>query len=120
MSFCNQTVIDRINKKRASRRDECLRTVSDVNKLINSEQFDLSELHVLHGQLHALEAELSALNTGLETFMTDEQVAEDYNSVLEYEDAAIGALALLEHHMDLLNVSPPPWVFQLQQLTGAN
>lgn len=91
--------MDRVDK-RASRRNQCLRTVNDVNTLINSEQFNLSELHVLHSRLHAVKAEL-------ETFMTDEQVAEDYDSVLEYEDAAIGALAMLEHHIDRLNVSSP-------------
>ncbi|KAH7977060.1 hypothetical protein HPB52_023373 [Rhipicephalus sanguineus] len=50
---------------------------------------------------------VSALNAELETFMTDEQVIEDYNSVMEFDDAATSALALLDHHVDRLKVCSP-------------
>ncbi|KAH7935063.1 hypothetical protein HPB52_003628 [Rhipicephalus sanguineus] len=51
--------------------------------------------------------ELAALNAELKTFLTDEQVAEDCDFVIEYEDAANSALTLLEHHMNRLKVSSP-------------
>lgn len=65
---------------------------------------------MLHSRLQAVKAELSAHNVGLETIMTDEHVVEDCDSILEYEDSAISALALLEHHMERLNASSPPAV----------
>ncbi|KAH7952480.1 hypothetical protein HPB52_023806 [Rhipicephalus sanguineus] len=58
-------------------------------------------------RLKAVKAELAAQNAELETFMTDQQVAEDYDSVMEYDDAATNALALLEHHMGKLKVPSP-------------
>ncbi|KAH7957584.1 hypothetical protein HPB52_020595 [Rhipicephalus sanguineus] len=58
-------------------------------------------------RLKAVRMELAALNAELETFLTDEQVAEDHDSVMNYEDAATSFLALLEHHMNRLKVSSP-------------
>ncbi|KAH7951977.1 hypothetical protein HPB52_016274 [Rhipicephalus sanguineus] len=88
--------------KRASRRSQSTRIVNEVNQLIQSEQLQLSTLHVLHSRLKVVKTELGALNAELETFMTDEQVAEDYDSVVEYEDAATSCLALLKHHLDII------------------
>lgn len=48
---------------------------------------------------------MSALNAQLEAHLTDEQAAEDYAPVMEYEDAANSALALFVHHMDVLKSS---------------
>ncbi|KAH7984410.1 hypothetical protein HPB52_020430 [Rhipicephalus sanguineus] len=48
------------------------------------------------------ESEFSVLNAELEAVMTDEQAIEDYESVMEYEEAAIMALALLEHAQGFL------------------
>ncbi|KAH7961228.1 hypothetical protein HPB52_005970 [Rhipicephalus sanguineus] len=102
-----ETVMERAKNKRASRRSQSTRIVNEVNQLVQSDQFELSTHHVLHSRLKAVQTELAALNAELETFLTDEQVAEDYDSVMEYEDAATSALALLEHHMNRLKVSSP-------------
>ncbi|KAH7939731.1 hypothetical protein HPB52_016736 [Rhipicephalus sanguineus] len=99
--------MERAKNKRASRRSQSTRIVNEVNQLVQSGQFELSTLHVLHSRLKAVQTELAALNAELETFLTYEQVAEDYDSVMEYEDAATSALALLEHHMNRLKVSSP-------------
>ncbi|KAH7957451.1 hypothetical protein HPB52_019088 [Rhipicephalus sanguineus] len=99
--------MERAKNKRASRRSQSTRIVNEVNQIIQSDQLELSTLHVLHSRLKAVQTELAALNAELETFLTDEQVAEDYDSVMEYEDAATSALALLEHHMNRLKVSSP-------------
>ncbi|KAH7944609.1 hypothetical protein HPB52_021968 [Rhipicephalus sanguineus] len=106
-SSYNQTVMERAKNKRASRRSQSARIVNEVNQLVQSDQFELSTLHVLHSRLKAVQTELAAVNAELETFLTDEQVAEDYDSVMEYEDAATSALALLDHHMNRLKVSSP-------------
>ncbi|KAH7968608.1 hypothetical protein HPB52_010089 [Rhipicephalus sanguineus] len=94
--------MERAKNKRESRRSQSTGIVNEVNQLVQSDQFKLSTLHVLHGRLKAVQTELAALNAELETFLTDEQVAEDYDSVMEYEDAATSALALLERHMNRL------------------
>ncbi|KAH7969708.1 hypothetical protein HPB52_021590 [Rhipicephalus sanguineus] len=99
--------MERAKNKRESRRSQSTGIVNEVNQLVQSDQFKLSTLHVLHGRLKAVQTELAALNAELETFLTDEQVAEDYDSVMEYEDAATSALALLERHMNRLKVSSP-------------
>ncbi|XP_037517980.1 uncharacterized protein LOC119394747 [Rhipicephalus sanguineus] len=99
--------MERAKNKRASRRSQSTRIVNEVNQLVQSDQFELSTLHVLHSRLKAGQTELAALNAELETFLTDEQVAEDYDSVMEYEDAATSALALLEHRMNRIKVSSP-------------
>ncbi|KAH7944178.1 hypothetical protein HPB52_016739 [Rhipicephalus sanguineus] len=79
----------------------------EVNKLIHSEQFEISTLQVLHSRLNAIKAELAALNSEMKTFMTHEQVEDGYDFVIESEDAAISASALLQHHMDELKVFSP-------------
>ncbi|KAH7971997.1 hypothetical protein HPB52_004760 [Rhipicephalus sanguineus] len=99
--------MERAKNKRASLRSQSTRIVNEVNQFVQSDQFELSTLHILHSRLKAVQTELAALNAELETFLTDEQVAEDYDSVMEYEDAATSALALLEHHMNRLKVSSP-------------
>ncbi|KAH7986715.1 hypothetical protein HPB52_024776 [Rhipicephalus sanguineus] len=50
--------------------------------------------------------ELAALNAELETFLTDEQVAEDHDSVMNYEDAATSFLPC-SNTTDRLKVSSP-------------
>ncbi|KAH7936317.1 hypothetical protein HPB52_021416 [Rhipicephalus sanguineus] len=99
--------MEHAKNKRASRRCQSTRIVNEVNQFVQSDQFELSTLHVLHSRLKAVQTELAALNAELEAFLTDEQVAEDYDSVMEYEDAATSALALLEYHMNRLKVSSP-------------
>ncbi|KAH7946988.1 hypothetical protein HPB52_006671 [Rhipicephalus sanguineus] len=58
-------------------------------------------------RLKAVKTELATLNAQLETFLTYQQAAEDYNFVMEYEDAATSTLALLEHHTNRLQAHPP-------------
>lgn len=74
---CNQTFMECVKNKRASRHSESTRTMSEVNEVIIYELFDLSELHVLHSRLQMVKAELYVLNIELKNFMMDEQVAED-------------------------------------------
>ncbi|KAH7968197.1 hypothetical protein HPB52_006874 [Rhipicephalus sanguineus] len=52
-----------------------------------------------------MRSELNVLNAELEAVMTDEQGIEDYDSVVEYDEAAVCALALLEHNIDMLKTS---------------
>ncbi|KAH7951160.1 hypothetical protein HPB52_005883 [Rhipicephalus sanguineus] len=75
--------MERAKNKRASRRSQSTRIVNEVNQLVQSDQFELSTLHVLHSRLKAVQTELATLNAVLETSLTDEQVAEDYDSVME-------------------------------------
>lgn len=98
-----------------SRWSKSTRLIHKVNELIESEQSTFFELYVLHSRLKAVKAELSAHNVVLETIMTDEHVVEDCDSILEYEDSAISALALLEHHMERLNASSLPAVTEGDQ-----
>ncbi|XP_077534519.1 uncharacterized protein LOC144146439 [Haemaphysalis longicornis] len=97
--------MDRVKSKRASRRAMNTKIISEVDQLLQSQQFALSALRVVHGRLRASNSALSALNAELEAHLTDDQASEDYTSVMEYEDAANSALALLEHHMDVLKSS---------------
>ncbi|XP_077560484.1 venom protease-like [Haemaphysalis longicornis] len=94
-----------IKNKRVSRRAVNTKIISEVDQLLQSQQLDLSALRVFHGRLRASNAALSALNAELEAHLTDDQAAEDYASVMEYDDAATSALALLEHHMEVLKSS---------------
>lgn len=52
-------------------------TVNEAKELIHSTLFDLSTHHVVYSQLKAVPTELATLNAKLETFLTDEYVAED-------------------------------------------
>ncbi|KAH7969809.1 hypothetical protein HPB52_021989 [Rhipicephalus sanguineus] len=99
--------MERSKNNRASRRCHITGIVYEVNQLVRSEQREVSTLHVLHSQLKAVNVVLAVLNAELAAFITKEQVAEDYDSAMEYEGTTTSILALLKHHMDRLRVSSP-------------
>nr|XP_050046563.1 uncharacterized protein LOC126543492 [Dermacentor andersoni] len=100
--------MERIKNKRTAHRAPSTSTIPEVNEIIQSVQFDIPALCVLESRLKAAKLELSVLYAELETFMTDEQATADYDTVMEYEDAANSALALFKHNIDMLKVSFSP------------
>lgn len=97
--------MERIKNKRPARRAQSMKIVNEVKEILQSGQFGLSALRVLQSRLKATRSELNVLNAELEAVMTDEQVIEDNDSVMEYDEAAVCTLALLEHNTDMLKTS---------------
>lgn len=77
------------------------KVISEVNQLLQSQQVYLSALRVIHGRLPGSNSALSALNAELEAHVSDEEAAEHYASVIEYEEASKITLALIQHDMDV-------------------
>ncbi|KAH7986166.1 hypothetical protein HPB52_025158 [Rhipicephalus sanguineus] len=100
--------MERAKNKRASRRAMNTKIINEVNQVLQSNQFELSGLRILHGCLRASNLELKALNNEVESLMTDDLAADDYEVVVQYDDAANSTLALLEHRIDVLKTSATP------------
>lgn len=100
--------MERAKSKRASRRSMNTRIINEVNQVLQSNEFELSGLRMLHGRLRASNVELKALNNEVETLITDDLAADDYEVVMQYDDAANSTLALLEHHIEVLKTSATP------------
>ncbi|KAH7965340.1 hypothetical protein HPB49_006162 [Dermacentor silvarum] len=98
--------MERLKKMRAGRRAQQTRLVKEISDLIETNEFHLATLRTINQRLEKSTNELHAE-------MSDDEVAADYDSVLEYEDQAAGALGLLRHH--ILELSNPPTTG-----TGAN
>ncbi|KAH7975476.1 hypothetical protein HPB52_001886 [Rhipicephalus sanguineus] len=96
--------MDRIKGKRATQRAFHTRLRNDASQLIQSTQFSAPALRVLHDRLKNCNdgLQLRMLNEQLEEHFTDEQAAEDYLSVSEYEDNAAAMLSLLCYHIEQL------------------
>lgn len=71
-------------------------------------KFELSGLRILYGRLRASKWELRALNNEVETHLTDDLAADDYDVVMQYGAAANSTLALLEHHIQVLQTAATP------------
>ncbi|KAH7979334.1 hypothetical protein HPB49_009077 [Dermacentor silvarum] len=91
---------------RAARRAQQTRLVKEISDLIETNEFNLSTLQTILQRLEKSTNELTKINGELHAEMSDDEVAADYDSVLEYEDQAAGALGLLRHH--ILELSNPP------------
>ncbi|XP_037521690.1 uncharacterized protein LOC119398945 [Rhipicephalus sanguineus] len=94
--------MDRIKGKRATQRALHTRLRNEASQLIQSSQFSAPALRVLHDRLKNCNDGLRVLNEQLEEHLTDEQAAEDYLSVSEYEDTAAATLSLLSYHIEQL------------------
>ncbi|KAH7941362.1 hypothetical protein HPB49_012702 [Dermacentor silvarum] len=95
-----------LKKMRAARRAQQTRLVKDISGLIETNEFNLATLRTILQRLEKSTNELTKINGELHAEMSDDEVAADYDSVLEYEDQAAGALGLLRHH--ILELSNPP------------
>ncbi|KAM7284683.1 uncharacterized protein ISCGN_001777 [Ixodes scapularis] len=100
--------MERVKSKRTTQRALHTRLRTEARQLIDSNQLSLSALRVLHDRLKTCNDGLQKLNEQLEAFLTDEQTAEDFASVSEYEDNAAASLALLRHHIESLQAPGPP------------
>ncbi|KAH7965983.1 hypothetical protein HPB49_012375 [Dermacentor silvarum] len=98
--------MERLKKMRAARRAQQTRLVKEISDLIETNEFNLSTLRTILQRLEKSTNELAKINGELHAEMSDDEVAADYDSVLEYEDQAAGALGLLRHH--ILELSNPP------------
>ncbi|KAH7985147.1 hypothetical protein HPB52_024292 [Rhipicephalus sanguineus] len=99
--------MERAKNKRASRRTMNTKIINDVNQVLQSNHFQLSGLRILHGRLGS-NLELKALNNEVESLMTDDQAAGDYEVIMQYDDAANSTLPLLEQHIDVLKTFTTP------------
>ncbi|KAM7298957.1 hypothetical protein ISCGN_019524 [Ixodes scapularis] len=100
--------MERVKSKRTTQRALHTRLRTEARQLIDSNQLSLSALRVLHDRLKTCNDGLQKLNEQLEAFLTDEQTAEDFALVSEYEDNAAASLALLRHHIESLQAPGPP------------
>ncbi|KAG0414746.1 hypothetical protein HPB47_008075 [Ixodes persulcatus] len=100
--------MERVKSKRTTQRALHTRLRTEARQVIDSNQISLSALRVLHDRLKTCNDGLQKLNEQLEAFLTDEQAAEDFASVSEYEDNAAASLALLRHHIESLQAPGPP------------
>ncbi|KAH7986540.1 hypothetical protein HPB52_024888 [Rhipicephalus sanguineus] len=90
--------MDRIKGKRSTQRALHTRLRNEASQLIQSSQFSAPALRVLHDRLKNCNDGLRVLNEQLEEHLTDEQAAEDYLSVSEYEDNAAATLSFFLSH----------------------
>ncbi|KAH7953902.1 hypothetical protein HPB49_014037 [Dermacentor silvarum] len=72
-----------------------MRLVKEINDLIEANEFNLASLRTILQRLEKSTNELTKINGELHAEMSDDEVVADYDSVLEYEDQAAGALGLL-------------------------
>lgn len=76
-------------------------------RIINEESnhFELSGLRILHCRLRASNVKLKALNSVVAALMTDDLAADDYELVMQYDDATNRTLALFERHINVPKTS---------------
>ncbi|XP_040063723.1 uncharacterized protein LOC120838050 [Ixodes scapularis] len=100
--------MERVKSKRTTQRALRTRLRTEARQVTDSNQLSLAALRVLSDRLKTCNDGLQKLNEQLEAFLTDEQAAEDFASVSEYEDNAAASLARLRHHMESLQAPCPP------------
>ncbi|KAH7979940.1 hypothetical protein HPB49_012081 [Dermacentor silvarum] len=107
-SNASRSARERLKKMRAARRAHQTRLVKEISDFIESNEFNLASFRTLLPRPEKSTNELTKINGELHAEMSEYEVAAGYDSVLEYEGQAAGALGLWRHH--ILELSNPPTI----------
>lgn len=70
--------------------------VTSANDLIASESYDVDEISVLIARIKSLQVNLSAINKRLASTFDDEQLEEECQKIVDYDDMVVEVIARLE------------------------
>ncbi|KAF2902286.1 hypothetical protein ILUMI_03907, partial [Ignelater luminosus] len=83
-------------KLRETYRVRLTELVNSANDLIALESVDVDEISVLIARIKSLQVNLSAVNKRLASTFDDEQLEEECQKIVDYDDMAVEAIARLE------------------------
>lgn len=95
--------MERLKAKRGARRGQTTKIINEATESLAEAQATLPMFRSLLERLEASGRELHVLNEGIDALIDDEHIAQEYASVMEYEDNIVKTTALLKTRITALS-----------------